>query len=477
MLVLAAFAAILLISGTNFFIHARDVGPDLDSHSSLLISLERLYSNKTNWPAVVAMLLVSGGLFFVLGMQTDPLANIIILIGVLFIHELGHFVAMQALGYNDVRILFIPFFGAVTGGQDSQPSGAKKAIVALLGPVPGLIFALAFLLLAARNNSDRCLLIGQTFLWLNLFNLLPAFPLDGGQLLDAILFSRNKKLELTFKFLASVALGALAVILKEPILGFLAAGVFFRLRTDYKLASIAESSKEEIPEPDRASPRIPEQYLRGLVTQLGSYAPATAGGRAAYLLSIWERMRSVPPSRRAAAAVLSSYLVAIVFGAVVIGVQAAVLQGTGITEKIENRQMADGSWRKCSMTYQHGRLVAWAALGEDGLFDGPAEAYYPGTNKVDKRGQWKSGRLTGEWTSFDSQGEQESEASFVDDQLVWEKSKESGWKPRTWEQLSKAEQEEYPRRPGSPPQRTSLDQKSASGPSSAAKLENEPTAH
>src|SRR5215475_12594763 len=64
-----------------------------------------------------------------------------ILIGVLLFHELGHFAAMKAFGYTDLKIFFIPFFGAAVSGHASGIAPWKRAVVALAGPVPGIVVA------------------------------------------------------------------------------------------------------------------------------------------------------------------------------------------------------------------------------------------------------------------------------------------------------------------------------------------------
>src|SRR5262249_11968035 len=61
------------------------------------------------------------------------------LVAVLFIHELGHFAGMKLFRYRDVKMFFIPFFGAAVSGRKGRVAGWKEAVVLLLGPLPALL--------------------------------------------------------------------------------------------------------------------------------------------------------------------------------------------------------------------------------------------------------------------------------------------------------------------------------------------------
>ena len=78
-------------------------------------------------------------LFISIGLLVNPVVDLIILIGVLLLHELGHFVAMTIFGYGDVRMFFIPLFGGAVSGKADNVSSPQKAAVYLAGPVPGIL--------------------------------------------------------------------------------------------------------------------------------------------------------------------------------------------------------------------------------------------------------------------------------------------------------------------------------------------------
>ena len=181
---------------------------------SVLGELEKIRNPRGNWVQTVAILAISLMLFVGLGMRDHPVAFTAMLVGVLFFHELGHYVGMRIFGYRNVRMFFIPLFGAAVSGQKTSAKSYQEAIVTLLGPVPGLclaivLFGVAFVPGLPREN--RLVLVQASLLmgFINGFNLLPIFPLDGGRLLNQILFSRNRYLEGVFQFLAALALIAI----------------------------------------------------------------------------------------------------------------------------------------------------------------------------------------------------------------------------------------------------------------------------
>jgi Zn-dependent protease len=104
----------------------------------------------------------------------------------LLIHELGHVLELRRQGIPASAPLFIPFLGAVVGMKQLPHSVWKEAQVALAGPIVGSLAA--FGLWAAGEALDSELLIALAFtgFFLNLFNLIPLSPLDGGRAVAAL---------------------------------------------------------------------------------------------------------------------------------------------------------------------------------------------------------------------------------------------------------------------------------------------------
>lgn len=104
----------------------------------------------------------------------------------LFIHEMGHAIVLKRQGVKATAPLFIPFVGAVIGMRELPKNVYAEAQMALGGPILGSLGALLLLMLWQATNSPLLLALAYVGFWLNLFNLIPLSPLDGGRAMAAI---------------------------------------------------------------------------------------------------------------------------------------------------------------------------------------------------------------------------------------------------------------------------------------------------
>jgi Zn-dependent protease len=104
----------------------------------------------------------------------------------IFIHEMGHVVANLAYGLPASAPLFIPFLGAVINLRKMPPNAKVEAIVGIAGPVAGTIGALLCFGWYVATKSQLALELSWFGFTINLFNLLPVPPLDGGRVAAAI---------------------------------------------------------------------------------------------------------------------------------------------------------------------------------------------------------------------------------------------------------------------------------------------------
>ena len=104
----------------------------------------------------------------------------------LFAHEYGHLVASRVVGLGVSSPIFIPFIGAVVRMKELPLNAKMEANVAIGGPAMGTLSALLCLALYFWTNSMLMLVLSYTACLLNLFNLIPADPLDGGRIAAAI---------------------------------------------------------------------------------------------------------------------------------------------------------------------------------------------------------------------------------------------------------------------------------------------------
>ncbi|MFS2034415.1 site-2 protease family protein [Polaromonas sp. CT11-55] len=100
----------------------------------------------------------------------------------LFVHEMGHYIAARQRGLNVGAPTFIPFVGAWVELKDMPHDAETEAYVGLGGPLLGTIGALACYFLARDQNSNLLLAIAYSGFFLNLFNLIPLSPFDGGRI-------------------------------------------------------------------------------------------------------------------------------------------------------------------------------------------------------------------------------------------------------------------------------------------------------
>jgi Zn-dependent protease len=104
----------------------------------------------------------------------------------LLVHELGHVIALRREGIKASAPMFIPFMGAVISARSLGDNALAEARVGLAGPVLGSIGAAACILIWHATGNDLWRALAFTGLFLNLFNLLPVVPLDGGRAMAAM---------------------------------------------------------------------------------------------------------------------------------------------------------------------------------------------------------------------------------------------------------------------------------------------------
>jgi Zn-dependent protease len=104
----------------------------------------------------------------------------------LLAHELGHVIASRAVGLGVSSPVFVPFIGAVIRLKQAPVNAKMEANVAIGGPALGTLSALVCLAFYLWTDSILLLVIAYTACLLNLFNLIPCDPLDGGRIAVAI---------------------------------------------------------------------------------------------------------------------------------------------------------------------------------------------------------------------------------------------------------------------------------------------------
>ncbi len=104
----------------------------------------------------------------------------------LLVHEMGHVIQLRREGIEASAPMFIPFLGAAVMAKSLGDDATAEARVGLAGPILGTLGCLALLPLAWSTGDDFWYALIFTGLFLNLFNLLPVVPLDGGRAMAAL---------------------------------------------------------------------------------------------------------------------------------------------------------------------------------------------------------------------------------------------------------------------------------------------------
>ena len=128
----------------------------------------------------------------------------------LLVHEMGHVLELRRQGVPASAPLFIPFLGAVVGMKQMPKDAWNEAKVALAGPILGSLGAAAVWIAGEALDSDLLIALAFVGFFLNLFNLLPIVPLDGGRAMAAI--------HPAFWAVGLVGLVGLTIVAPNPIL-------------------------------------------------------------------------------------------------------------------------------------------------------------------------------------------------------------------------------------------------------------------
>jgi Zn-dependent protease len=146
-------------------------------------------------PFLISIVLNIGVYALVFGAQ-NPVYGVAFATGfvaLIFVHEMGHLIAARYEGVNATVPFFIPFMGAAIFLRSNPRDARSEAIIGIGGPITGTIGALATFgaaqtLGAAGDPTLGLLLVRLAFygFLINLFNMIPLSPLDGGRILGAV---------------------------------------------------------------------------------------------------------------------------------------------------------------------------------------------------------------------------------------------------------------------------------------------------
>lgn len=202
----------------------RLFGIDIGVHASFLLLLAWVVMSS----AGAGIAAVALGLAFVVAMFASVVA-----------HELGHALTARAFGIDTRQILLLPIGGVAQLEQNGRMGSRAELLIALAGPVVSFLLAGVLFTFGALTGDVTPGSFLGLLAWANLgialFNMMPAFPMDGGRVLRAALarrlgHDRATSIAATIGTWAAVALGIYAVLAGKLMLGLVALFLYFSAR-------------------------------------------------------------------------------------------------------------------------------------------------------------------------------------------------------------------------------------------------------
>ncbi|WP_174855847.1 site-2 protease family protein [Vibrio taketomensis] len=143
------------------------------------------------------------------------------LIACLVIHEYGHVRAMKYFGMKTKGIYLVPFLGGLALSDEKINTRWQDVVISIMGPMFGFLLSLLLVLVYWITGEIFFAGLAAFNAFLNLFNLLPILPLDGGHVLKSISFSMNSLMGLIVCTAAAIGGIYLSYTLGLSLLGFL----------------------------------------------------------------------------------------------------------------------------------------------------------------------------------------------------------------------------------------------------------------
>jgi Zn-dependent protease len=301
-------------------------------HADVVAEIRRQQEQRAGWGQTLLILAISLALFVSITSGGWSWEMLVLLVSILLLHELGHLMAMRVFKYRNLRMFFIPLFGAAVTGKNYNVAGWKKAVVSLMGPVPGIAIAIPLGLAGLALQHQTLLQGALLMLVLNGLNLVPVLPLDGGWSMHAILFSRHHVLDAGFRFVAALALIALGWLGLGRFLGVLGLLMLLGLPAAYRVARAVTNLRNRgvmaaSPDDQHIAPETAEL----IIDEVRAAFPTGLDRRrtAQWTLQVFESLNARPPGW-AVSLLLGGVHAASLVAAIVFGAAFIVFQHTDL---------------------------------------------------------------------------------------------------------------------------------------------------
>lgn len=227
-------------------------GPLAASLEELVAQDIRRYRQHSDQPAGLkhvgmrlALLVATVFAFTAIFGRENPVPTVGMLLGLIALHEFGHWVMMRLFGYQRMGWMFVPFVGPVDRGRKLHAPAWQQLVVILAGPLPGLVGGMVVLVTGFFRTDVPLWLqdLGGLALVLNAFHLLPFLPLDGGKVVDLLIFRDLPILRPIFTGFSALATLAASFLVKSKVIRVIAAGMFAGMVWDIRMIKVVRGGR------------------------------------------------------------------------------------------------------------------------------------------------------------------------------------------------------------------------------------------
>ncbi len=412
-------------------------GPTIDVMNDLIPNLKAINTTGSK-ASSLTLLIITIFLFFSAQIISTKWQEILILIGVLLFHELGHLAAMKLLKYSDVKMFFIPFIGAAVSGKSRNDSALKSCMVSLMGPFPGILMGMFLYFLFILTKNYFLFKTAQVMLLLNAFNFLPIMPLDGGRYID-VLFVNRRYFRFLLALFGAVVFLLLASSAKDIVMGVLGVFAMYAALANLKLHRISNELKDRGVRAASVDELLEDQNaMQIMIDSLQTGYPKLFKPKVIYrsiynqLTVIVETIKFIPAKLFSIIMLLFTYTFLLLISLLV----SFLIIASNYQEK---HRVMEIEGEKIAVIERHffGRKYAECPVNGDLYYDGKGTAFGGEPDSISGIFYYSNGYRTGEWLTFDVSGEIVEKKNYDNGQLM-EISRLEGdeWKTYSYKDLS-----------------------------------------
>jgi Zn-dependent protease len=384
-----------------------DLNEIVDVENYLIPALKENETNKKKQNTFV-LFLITIILFFSSKIISVKIDEIVVLIAVLLFHEFGHFIMMKLMKYSDVKMFFIPFIGAAVSGKNKNDSIIKSCIVSLMGPLPGVIFSIILFFIFGLTHQYiyyKCL---EVMLFLNIFNLLPILPLDGGKYIET-LFIDNLIMRSVFSIFSIIIFLILSIAFKDIVFIIVSAFSIFSFFRNVKIWRIgANLKKKGIISSSYLELLEKKEIIMDITNSIYKIKPKIFSPKIdinsiqSYFSEIYNIIKYKNTKVIAKLLLFFGYSTVFIISITI----ALIFVFLNYNEKLIIKNV-DGKNIKISQSYGFGILGTEIPINDHDYFDGKGISYfsYPENNvDIESEFYYSNGFRTGLWIEYDKYG-------------------------------------------------------------------------